>query len=63
MTLTKVHMSQKIADDRGFMKGEAAEVLEKLLDIPTLLDLAPHREVIPENESGLLSCSYFRVVE
>ena len=33
MTLTKAHVAQKIADDCGFMKGEAAEVLEKLLDI------------------------------
>jgi len=31
MTLTKANISQKIADDCGFMKGEAAEVLEKLL--------------------------------
>ncbi len=33
MTLTKAHMSQKIADDYGFLKGKATEVLEKLLDI------------------------------
>jgi integration host factor subunit alpha len=33
MTLTKIHISQKIADDCGFMKKEAIEVLEKLLDI------------------------------
>ena len=33
MTLTKAGISQKIADDCGFMKGEAAEVLEKLLEI------------------------------
>jgi len=40
MTLTKANISQKIADDCGFMKGEAAEVLEKLLDImkKTLID-------------------------
>jgi integration host factor subunit alpha len=33
MTLTKVQIAQKIAEDAGFMRGEAAEVLEKLLDI------------------------------
>jgi integration host factor subunit alpha len=33
MTLTKADIAQKIADDAGFMRGEAAEVLEKLLDI------------------------------
>jgi len=33
MTLTKADIAQKIADDCGFMKGEAAEVLEKALDI------------------------------
>ena len=40
MTLTKANISQKIADDCGFMKGEAAEVLEKLIDImkKTLID-------------------------
>lgn len=33
MTLTKADLAKKIADDCGFMKGEAAEILEKLLDI------------------------------
>ncbi len=33
MTLTKADIAQKIANDCGFMKNEAAEVLEKLLDI------------------------------
>jgi integration host factor subunit alpha len=33
MTLTKSDIAKKIADDCGFMKGEAAEILEKLLDI------------------------------
>jgi len=33
MTLTKADIAQKIADDCGFMKGDAAGVLEKLLDI------------------------------
>jgi len=33
MALTKARISQKIADDAGFMKKEAIEVLEKLLDI------------------------------
>lgn len=33
MTLTKADVAQKIADDCGFMRNEAAEVLEKLLDI------------------------------
>lgn len=32
-TLTKADIAQKIANDCGFMKNEAAEVLEKLLDI------------------------------
>jgi integration host factor subunit alpha len=33
MTLTKADIAKKIADDCGFMKGEATEVFEKLLDI------------------------------
>ena len=33
MTLTKEHIAQKIANDCGFMKNEASEVLEKLLKI------------------------------
>ncbi len=33
MTLTKADIAQKIANDCGFMKNEAAEVLEKLLAI------------------------------
>jgi len=33
MTFTKAHIAQKIADNCGFMKGEAVEILEKLLDI------------------------------
>ena len=33
MAVKKIHIAQKIADDCGFMKGEAAEVLEKFLDI------------------------------
>lgn len=33
MTLTKADIAQKIADDCGFMKGEATEVFEKLLEI------------------------------
>ena len=33
MTLKKIQIAQKIANDCGFLKGEAAEVLEKLLDI------------------------------
>jgi integration host factor subunit alpha len=33
MTLTKTDLAQKIADDCGFLKGEAAEVLEKILGI------------------------------
>ena len=33
MTLTKADIAQKIADDCGFMKGEAAEILEKMLEI------------------------------
>ncbi len=33
MTVTKADIAKKIADDCGFMKGEATEVFEKLLDI------------------------------
>ncbi len=33
MTLTKANIAQKVADDCGFMRNEAAEVVEKLLDI------------------------------
>ncbi len=33
MTITKAHIAKKIADDCGFMKGEAIEIVEKLLDI------------------------------
>ena len=33
MTLTKADMAQKIADDCGFLKGEATEVFENLLAI------------------------------
>ena len=33
MTLTKADLAQKIADDCGFMKGEASEIVEKLLDL------------------------------
>ena len=33
MTFTKAHIAQKIGDDCGFMKGEAMEVVEKLLEI------------------------------
>ena len=33
MTLTKAHIAQKIGDDCGFMKAEAAEILEKLVAI------------------------------
>ena len=33
MTITKAHIAKKIVDDCGFMKGEAMEVVEKLLEI------------------------------
>jgi integration host factor subunit alpha len=33
MTLTKVNIAQKVADDCGFLKGEAQEIVEKLLGI------------------------------
>ncbi len=33
MTLTKAQIAQKIADDCGSLKGEATELIEKLLDI------------------------------
>ncbi len=33
MTLTKAHIAKKIADDCGFMKGEAEEIFEKMLEI------------------------------
>jgi integration host factor subunit alpha len=33
LTLTKADIAQKIADDCGFMKGEASEIIERLLDV------------------------------
>jgi len=33
VTFTKAHIAKKIADDCGFMKGEATEIVEKLLEI------------------------------
>jgi len=33
MTFTKAHIAKKIADDCGFMKGEAVEIFEKMLEI------------------------------
>ena len=33
MTLTKANIAQKVADDCGFMRNEAMEVVEKLLHI------------------------------
>ncbi|MGO9122998.1 MAG: integration host factor subunit alpha [Desulfomonilaceae bacterium] len=33
MTLTKADVAQKIADDCGFLKGEATEIFENLLAI------------------------------
>jgi integration host factor subunit alpha len=33
MTFTKVLIAKRIADDCGFMKGEAIEILERLLGI------------------------------
>jgi integration host factor subunit alpha len=33
MTFTKAHVAKKIADGCGFMKGEAEEIFEKLLEI------------------------------
>ena len=33
MTLTKADIAEKIANDAGFMKHEAAEIVEKLLEI------------------------------
>ncbi len=33
MALTKADIAKKIADDCGFMKGEATEVFEKMLEI------------------------------
>jgi len=33
MTITKADLAQKVADDCGFMKHEAAEIVEKLLEI------------------------------
>jgi integration host factor subunit alpha len=33
MTITKADLAQKIADDCGFLKGEATEIVEKLLEI------------------------------
>lgn len=33
MSFTKADLAQKVADDCGFMRGEAAEIVEKLLEI------------------------------
>ena len=33
MTLTKADLAKKIADDCGFMRGEASEIVEKVLDL------------------------------
>jgi integration host factor subunit alpha len=33
MTITKVDLAKKVADDCGFMKGKAQEIVEKLLAI------------------------------
>jgi integration host factor subunit alpha len=33
MTLTKADLAKKIADDCGFMRGEASELVEKVLDL------------------------------
>ena len=33
MSFTKADLAQKVADDCGFMKGEAQEIVEKLLAI------------------------------
>jgi integration host factor subunit alpha len=33
MTLTKADIAKQIADDCGFMKGEATEVFEKMLEL------------------------------
>jgi integration host factor subunit alpha len=33
MTFTKALIAKKIADDCGFMKGEAVEIFEKMLNI------------------------------
>jgi integration host factor subunit alpha len=33
MTLTKAHIAQKVANDCGFLKGEATEIFENLLTI------------------------------
>jgi integration host factor subunit alpha len=33
MTLTKADLAKKVADDCGFLKGEAQEIVDKLLDV------------------------------
>ncbi|MGO8881141.1 MAG: integration host factor subunit alpha [Desulfomonilaceae bacterium] len=33
MTVTKADIATKIADDCGFLKGEALEIVDKILDI------------------------------
>jgi integration host factor subunit alpha len=33
MTFTKAHIAKKVADDCGFMTGEAEAIFEKLLEI------------------------------
>jgi len=47
MTLKKIHISQKITSDCGFMKNEAAEVLEKLLDIMKKKLIAGEAIIVP----------------
>ncbi len=45
MTLTKADITKKIADDCGFMKNEATEIFEKLLEI-IKISLIPGEDVM-----------------
>jgi integration host factor subunit alpha len=33
MTLTKAHLAQRVAENCGFLKGEATEIVEKVLNM------------------------------
>ena len=47
MTLKKIHIAQRIADDCGFLKGEASEVLDKFLDIMKKKLIAGEAIIVP----------------
>ena len=53
MTFTKAHIAKKIADDCGFMKGEAEEIFEKLLEIMKARLVAGEDIMISASGNGL----------